>query len=87
MMLPSDLIIESSAVLHDPAGGDGAIEVSSWLRPDPLAIYFHAIAIIGATRVIDRSTRWQRISAVLLLLILCASVANVVTAIFAMGVQ
>ena len=63
------------------------IEVSSWLRPDPLAIYFHAIAIIDATRVIDRSTRWHRISAILLLLIFCASVANVVTAIFAMGVQ
>jgi hypothetical protein len=85
MMLPSDLTIENSADLHDPAGGGGAIE-SSWLRPDPLAIYFHAIAIIDATRVIDRFTRWQRISAVLLLLILCASVANVVTAIFAMGV-
>ena len=85
-MLPTDLTIENSAVLRDPSAGDGAIEVSSWLRPDPLAIYFHAIAIIYATRVIDRFTRWQRISAVLLLLILCASVANVVTAIFAMGV-
>lgn len=47
--------IGDTATMHDPVGGPPLL-VSSRLRPDPMAMYLLATAIIDATRALDQHT-------------------------------
>jgi hypothetical protein len=74
--------IESAAVLQDPGGGP-PIEVSSRLLPDPLAIYFHALAVVAATRAVQRLARWQKITGIAFCVLMVSGALNLAWAIWA----